>query len=245
MNPTITTTFGNPDPNAAPLNISQLVTLLNTLVSSSLGGSYTPYVINNITPGIEDQDKAWIQTDVSGRPIATKLFYSGQWRRIYNGMFGEVRMYIGDPSVDSDWNGVGKVGETYDGWHLLNGKDGAPDWSDKFVVGGHMNDAGGHTGYDSGWQTFVDGVDDLTTGGDTKIQLNATNTYAVGAPEVSAQRFTATGNAPDPAGDLLATGGGGTRYTLEAAIPAVLTPPPIPILPPFIATAYIVFVGYA
>jgi hypothetical protein len=152
VNPPVLTQFANPDPNAAPLNITQLVQLLNVLVGSEIQGSYIPYVLQNGTPGMDDTDKAWIELDTAGRPKAVKVYYNGTWRRVYNGMLGEIRGYHGDPSTVFDDNGLGKVGLEYDGWHLCNGKDGTPDLSDKFVIAGHMNNSNGHTGYNNGWQ---------------------------------------------------------------------------------------------
>lgn len=247
MNPPVITQFASPDPNASPLTVTQLVALLNTLVASEITGSYIPYVISNSTPSVDDQDKAWIYLDSGGRPIEQRIFYNGSWRRIYNGMLGEVRGYNGDPSVDFDVNGLGNVGGNYDGWHLCNGQDGTPNFTDRFIVAGHLDDSAGHVGYSGGWQTFVDGTSDLKTGGAPNIQLDASNTYRPARSAVTAQRFTASGNAPDPGGDLLATGGGGTRYTLSGgdADTGNPTPPPITTLPPFIALGWIIFVGYA
>src|SRR4029077_11212585 len=150
MNPIITTTFAPPDPGATPLNLIQLVDLLKVLVSSEMQGSYIPYVMQNGTPGVEDQDKSWLELDAQGRPIAFKIFWHGHWRRVYNGMLGEIRMYSGDPGTDFDTNGLGKVGLTYDGWHLCNGKDGIVDLSDRFIVGAHMNNHDGVNGFQSG-----------------------------------------------------------------------------------------------
>lgn len=246
MNPAILTQFASPDPNASPLNITQLVALLNTLVDSQITGSYIPYVISSSTPSVDDQDKAWIFVDSGGRPIEQRIYYNGAWRRIYNGMLGEVRGYNGDPSIDFDANGLGIVGGTYDGWHLCNGQDGTPDLSDRFLIAGHMNNAGGQSGYDNGWQTTIFGTGVDKTGGFRDITLDASNTYRPARSAVTAQRFTATANTPDPGGDLLATGGGGTRYTLSGgdADAGNPTPPSISIINPFIALGYIIFVGY-
>lgn len=243
-NPPILTQFALPDPNAAPLNLTQLVQLLNSLVSSAIQGSYIPYVISADTPGVNDHDKAWIKLDSNGRPLGTFIWYSGNWRREYNGMIGEVRGYTGNPTIDFDANGLGIVGGIYDGWHICNGKDGVPDFSDQFIIGAHMNDVG-HPGYDAGqWVTWVSNTSGQHTGGVRDITLGAGNTYRPAEAAVTAQRFTATGNAPDPGGDLLATGGGGTRYELEAADPGNPTPPAISVINPFICMAWMIFVGY-
>lgn len=242
--PPVLTQFANPDPNAAPLTVTQLVQLLNALVSSTIQGTYIPYIISADTPGADDHDKAWIKLSSTGIPLGTFIWYSGNWRRIYNGMIGEVRGYMGNPSTDFDANGLGIIGGNYDGWHLCNGKDGTPDMSDQFIIGAHMNNVD-HPGYDNGeWVTWVSNTGAEHTGGVRDITLSAANTYRPAEAALTVQRFTATGNAPDPAGDLLATGGGGTRYELEAADAGNPTPPAISVINPFIAMAWIIFVGY-
>lgn len=247
MNPPIVTQFANPDPAATPLNLTQLVQLLNVLVSSTMQGSYIPYVIQHATPSVDDQDKCWIYLDSQGRPVEQRIFYNGTWRRIYNGMLGEIRLYNGDPAVDFDANGLGIVAGNYDGWHLCNGKDGVPDFSDNFLIAAHMNNAD-IVGYDGEWKTTILGAQQAAhTGGGRDFTLNESNTYRPARSDVTAQRFTATGNAPDPGGDLLATGGGGTRYTLSGGTgdPGNTMPDSISIIPRFIAVGYIIFVGYA
>lgn len=248
MNPALITQFANPDPNAAPLTVTQLVQLLNTLVSTAFSetDTYMPYVIGNQEPGADQRNLVWIQLDTQGRPIAQKTYYNGHWRRLYNGMLGEVRGYTGNPTTDFDSNGLGKIGLTYDGWHLCNGQDGTPDLSDRFLIAAHMNN-NTVSGYQAGqWVTTEVNNAGEHTGGFRQITLTADTTYRPARGAIDAQRFTATGNAPDPGGDLLATGGGGTRYQLNNgdADPGNPTPQAINIINPYIAMAYIIFVGY-
>lgn len=169
-NPTITTTIGQADPNAAPITVNDLITLLNQLINSQINGSYIPYIIQHDTPGVDDQDKAWIELDIIGRPIALKIWYtgnSGAWRRVYNGMVGEIRGYSGDPSVDFDKSTdpnnpniytSGKIGMAYDGWFICNGLNGTPNLSDKFLLGAAMDNVG-KDAYSNGWQTAITGPD--------------------------------------------------------------------------------------
>jgi len=176
MNPIVLTSIGQADPNASPVTVNDLISLLNQLISTEIQGSYIPYVIQHDTPGVDDRDKAWIELDPGGRPTALKVWYPGNqgaWRRVYNGMIGEVRGYTGDPSIDFDMDGNnpgrGKIGLSYDGWYLCNGFNGTPNLSDKFILGGHMDNSAGHTGYHNGWQASVKGPNgdttDLKTGG--------------------------------------------------------------------------------
>jgi hypothetical protein len=167
--PDVLTQFAMPDPNAAPLTLIQLFQLANTLVSSEIQGPYLSYILQVNEPGSSDQDKVWVQLDSQRRPVAIKTYYNGHWRRVYNGMLGEIRGYTGNPNTDFDLTGdnpgLGKIEGNYDGWRLCNGKGGTPDLSDKFIIGAHMNNLNAHPGCDHGWQTFVDGKSDLKTGG--------------------------------------------------------------------------------
>lgn len=248
-NPEVVTQLANPDPDAAPLNITQLVQLLNTLISSQIVGSYIPYVIQHGEPGVNDRDKAWIYVDTQGRPIETRIWWDNgsAWRRVYNGMIGEVRGYRGNPGVDFDSDGLGHIGGTYDGWHLCNGKDGVPDLSDRFLIAAHMNN-NTVAGYQSGqWVTTEVDEAGQHTGGFREITLNNDNTYRPAREKVHAQRMTADGNGPDPAGALLGVGSGGTQYDLLGGEGDTgnTEPQAINIINPFIALGYITFVGYS
>lgn len=263
MNPSLTTTFAHADPTVSPLTVNELIDLLNLLVTTNLNGSYIPYILQSGTPSVDDQDKVWIQLDSGNRPIATKTFYQGKWRRVYNGMIGEIRGYSGNPNNDFEMGGTdpgaGKIEGNYDGWFLCNGKNGTPNLSDKFLIGGHMDDSSGHTGYSDGWQTFVDGENDLKTGG-----LNKQMIEAVHLPELDVT-FTLKGkeakesDAHTDVEALVDTHyANATNHTaLHAIKPETLhygaspnAEPPLPqkefpVLPPFYALAWIIFRGYA
>jgi len=167
MNPPLQITIGSADPNANPITVNELFALLQTVISGEIIGSYTPYILGHDTPSVDDQDKAWIELDTAGRAIAIKTFYAGAWRRVYNGMIGEIRGYSGDPSADfNQVNGVytsGKVGERYDGWYLCNGLNGTPNLSDKFLLGAAMDNVG-KDGYSNGWQAAITGPDGTVQG---------------------------------------------------------------------------------
>src|SRR5439155_27034168 len=130
-------------------------------------------------------------------------------------------------------------------WALMNGNNGTPNVTDKFLVAAHLDDSGGHNKYTtSGWQTFVDGVSDEQTGGAPDITLNATNTFRYAFPGVNVNKFQADGNASSSTGKLYGSGSA-NEATLIEPDPGNATPPAIPTLPPYYALAYIQFVGYA
>ena len=250
MNPPVITSFNNPDPNAAPLNITELVQLLNTLVMSEIQGSYIPYIMSSTTPGVDDQDKAWLKLDSFGRPIALMVFYNGAWRRVYNGMLNEIRMFNGVPGYGAppalfDANGHGNTGLEYDGWQICNGKNGAPDLSDHFILGAHMNNSGGHNGYDNGWQAYLPGFGgDFKNGGETAYLLNASNTYRPSSPGIKVDKYAAgASNGNDPTGILYGVNSV-QHLDLLPPDPGNPTPAPLQIIPPFFAMAFIIFQGY-
>jgi hypothetical protein len=248
-NPTVHTQFAMPDPNAAPLNLIQLFTLANLLVSSSIDGeSFNTFIKQRGTPGVEDQDRIWFELDTGGRPVAIKSFYNGIWRRIYNGMIGEIRGYHGSPTLDFDEDGLGKIGLQYDGWHLCNGKDGVPDLSDRFLIGSHMNNVD-QSGFEDGeLVTWISNRTGEHTGGVRGITLNETNTFIPARGETTAKRMTASGSGPADDGDLLGVGSGAVQYPLQGegqGSDGNPTPEEINIINPFIAVGWIIFVGYS
>jgi hypothetical protein len=244
-NPIVLTNFANPDPNAAPLNIGELIKLLNQLVQSAIIGSYTPYVIGSTTPGTDDQDKAWLKLDHNGRPLGTFTFYQGKWRRIYNGMLGEIRMYAGDPTDTTDGfdkNGLGIVQGLYDGWHLCNGMDGTPNFSNHFIIAANMADL--TIGYGTDWRTNVEGGAAVDHGGNFQTTLNAANTYRPATPAVLVDKYSVNNNNNDPSGILY----GVNSVQHIPLVPADLgntAPTPVDIMNPYIALGFILFVGYA
>jgi hypothetical protein len=179
MNPTVQTQFAFADPNANPLTINELIALLNTLVASQIlpEDTFAPYVISHDAPDPDHQDFAWIQTDTAGNPIAVKTFVGGNWRRVYNGMMGEVRGFTGAPGyTDSDpslfdTTGKGRIGLEYDGWAICNGANGTPNLTDRFLIGAHMDDSEMQTGHGfggNGWFSYLD------LGGTTKAVVDNT-----------------------------------------------------------------------
>lgn len=272
-NPTIKTEFYPPDPDFSPLNLVQLFELANVLVHTTIdSGDFLNVTIGTTEPAPEHRDTVWIRTDSVGRPVEIKFWWHGHWRRIYNGMLGEIRGFTGAPGLGPvpalfNSNGRGNIGLEYDGWHICNGKDGVVDLSDKFVIGAHMNNSNSHTGYDGGWQTFVDGKTDLKTGGVGKTMIEMKN-----LPPLDNSAGTTNPDTGDPETTGLWINGKGWKD--DAAHPAPVpivdnnygnlhnhafllakygadptANPPVPqeelvILPPFYALAWITFVGY-
>ena len=259
INPTVITQIGHADPNAAPLNVNELIDLLNSLISSEIQGNYIPYVVSSTAPSTEDQgSKVWLELDGAQRPISMKWWYTGgssgagAWRRVYNGMIGEIRGYSGNPGLtneptsDFDTDGHGQVSGRYDGWQLCNGKNGAPDYSNKFMIGANMaNPEGTPSGYDNGWQAVIDSIA-YKTGGRYKETLTLANIPVAPTEEIKVKRWKADGNTPDASSGLWGAGGTpkGGEDTIVPATDGNASPTEFWTTPPFIAYGLIIFQGY-
>ena len=266
-NPAVVTRIANASPNAAPLTLNEMIAVLNPLITSQIQGNYIPYVISNTAPGPDDQDKAWIELDSGRRPISIRTFYNGNWRRIYNGMIGEVRMYSGapgNPNFDSD--GRGMVGGEYDGWQICNGKNNSPDLSDRFVVAAHMNEPSGWDGT-SKWLFKITPPSPAAptftqTGGATEHVLvgqelppinpdGGTQTPPEPTNQLTINSFAAKpGASHSPALPIV-----DVAYSLQdpftyaiatygADLSGGKTQTPVPTVPPYYALAFIIFQGY-
>src|SRR5437016_3942671 len=122
--PTFTAQLGTPDPSAAPLTMTALVNLLNTLfLPVSVNGYSAQIVTGSSTPLVGDQDKLWFKTDSSGNPLGFYTFNSGSWRPLYTGKIGEITMYAGVASTNFDVTGLGRLNTVWDGWALCNGSN--------------------------------------------------------------------------------------------------------------------------
>jgi hypothetical protein len=251
--PTVHTQISMPDPNAAPLNLIQLFQLMNLHLHSEITTEYTPYVKQNGEPGSDDQDKVWFELDSQGRPLAIKVHWNGTWRRVYNGMMNEVRGYSGNPGTDFDSTGWGRVGGEYDGWHLCNGNDGAPDYSDHFLIGSHMNNEG-HSGYvDNEWVSWIGDDTGKHVGGEKDVTLTTANMVrpdgVIGEIEFGRYGITPGGgetlDSTKPLFGKVSIGDPtkNISQSVEAAN-STDTPDPVKIIPPFVALAWIIFLGY-
>ncbi len=116
----------------------------------------------------------------------------------------------------------------------MNGNNGTQNWSNRFLIGGGM-DNDGIIGFGGGnWRTNIDGEEEAT-GGEAEITLDADNTYFAG---IDVGRHEADGSTSDDAGPLYGTGTGTTLGTPNTE------PLAISVVPPFVAVAWIQFIGY-
>jgi hypothetical protein len=265
MNPPLDLHCGAPDPTASPLDIVQLFALIDTHLSGEIVGEYIPYIMSATVPGPDDTDKIWLQLDSGGRPIALKKYYGGRWRRIYNGMLGEIRLFSGNPNDHNIWDtdGRGKPEKEYDGWQICNGKNGSPDLSDQFILAAHMNNEDGHNGYGtSGWQAVVEVGEEKEvkhTGGASQTMIAMEHLPPIeeaGTGKLILHGNEAKDDSPEhtsavPIIDVFYAGAQKHDFEIARygaspnADAAPITQKKFPTIPPFIAMGFITFVGYA
>lgn len=234
-----------PDPSVKPQTFVEACAAINNQLRAQFAGpsTYTPYVISSSVPAVDDQDKVWIQTDGAGRPIGQKLFYNGNWRRIYTERIGQLAWFIGDPTLFFDANGHGLIGSDWDGWQMINGLNGVADWSDRFLITAHMNNTGGVPGHAGlGWWTNIRGPTE-NLGGVPAVQLTVNQIPDNPTPAKMVELWTASGNAPSTGGDLFGVGSS-PDYTFTPADPGNTNPQFVEIIPPFATAALLVFQGY-
>lgn len=253
--PTVTPEFGLPDPTTTVANLTELIVQLNLLaLASDVGdGSYMPYITSANTPAVEDQDKAWNRLDNAGRPLGTYVFYNGNWRLQYQGRLGEIRFFSGDPTLYFDATGLGIVGEIWDGFALANGQNNTPDLSNTFIAVANMNNSGGGTQYDNGWQSYVNAAGVLKTGGaasqlltDTqlpniRVQLEGKKAYDDGETSTDYEAIVTKHGVGGNASITIGNYGSNPNPNDETTpIPQVA----LSTVPPFYALAAVQFVGY-
>lgn len=250
--PTVLTQLTNPDPNQVnPVSMQDLVDILNPLLTSAIQGTFVPYVVSSNTPAVADQDKVWLQLDGAGRPLKIKFFYNGNWRRFYDGNYGELRTFIGDPTNYFDATGLGLIGLDWDGFAVCNGNNGTPNLADRFVV--WANNHATIDGYSAGnWLSTVTGTA-VNQGGNSDFTLVNTNLPSMKVFVTGNDSFDTNGGGKPI--QIIVTGktDGNNKTTPDpvasfGADPTANPPVPqiaVPTVPPFVAACPVLFIGYA
>jgi len=236
----VSITFTTPDPDVAPNTFAAAVLQLNSLIQGSIDETLNSFIMGVAVPNVDDQDKAWIRINTLGNPVGTYVFTQGVWVREEPTVSARFGLFTGDPT---DWfdasgrglKGAGPVALDYWGWALMNGSNGTQNWSNRFVIGGAM-DNNGIVGFDDTWRTNVNGAPE-GTGGVAEITLDADSTYS---PGLTLGKHDADGEV-DTNGPLYGAGGAGHDVTLIAVN---TDPAPVSVVNPFVAAAYIQFIGY-
>lgn len=138
MSTPVEVTVGSPPPGTCFTTVRALMALVSNLVSAELDAGYTTHVRGSSTPGPDDQDKLWARTTEDGKPLGWFKFYNGNWRRIQDVRPWTVRAYYPTapvPNDDFDDDGVGVIGGQWDGFVLLDGKDGRINMAGRTILG--------------------------------------------------------------------------------------------------------------
>jgi hypothetical protein len=241
-NPTFTAQLGLPDPSAAPLTVTELVNLLNTLFLPVEIGNFSNQIISgSSTPSVTDQDKLWFKLDGAGNPLGFYKFVGGNWRPVYSGKIGEITMFSGNPVGIFDSTGLSAIGSVWDGWALCNGNNGTIDLRDRFIVSGLFYTGGN-------WVTHVTGTN-VNTGG-AATHLIVEQELPSYDPNFSGAEFDS--GTPNALNRLIIDSRylgypqtiPGSNVSSDIHYGAVGPQTPISTLPPFIAVGYVQFVGY-
>jgi len=231
----------NPTPGPAcyPSDVNGLAQLLTnggilagTIPDTAGGGIF----VGSVPPTSAATTRVWFRTDGAGRPTGVYMFYNGNWRLVYTGRPFEIKYFSGKVENYFDGTGLGLVGQDWDGWAICNGNNGTPDLRDRFIVSANAWDDA------LGWETIQNG-NYYTRGGQGQITLVPANLPPLRTSGIyHSQAASGTGttvynddsiNAPTDR-NIVGNPGG-----------QLLTSTPVPTLPPFVAYAPVIFVGYA
>lgn len=246
--------FASPDPALKFTTVTDLVQVLDALVTAQTAEDITPYIVGDSTPAVEDQDKVWHRLhETSGSPLGTYHYYNGIWVREEPPVGGRISWFAGDPNLFFDANGLGlrtisgTVAADYFGWQIANGNNGTANLSDLFIVGARMDNSG-ITGWDDVlnlWRTNIRGHAE-TVGGEATITTDVNTTYRSARDSLEVGKWDAD-QARDASGVLWGLRSG-TDDSLNEEIysgdAGNLTPLPIQVVNPFFAMAIIAWIGY-
>lgn len=242
------TTFANPDPGIKFTTQQDEINLLNSLVTTTIPADLNTYVISTTTPAVEDQDKLWQRLNTNGSPLGLYIYWSGLWVLQPPPPSARVGLFFGDPTVQFDANGKGLPGPgpvafDFYGWQICNGLGGTANFSDRFVIGARMDNAG-ISGWDSvsqRWRTNVRAAPE-SVGGVISITTDVNSSYRPARSAIKAGKYSADGNVQG--GALWGDANGSTDFTVLEADVGNVTPLPINVINPFIASAFVAWIGY-
>jgi hypothetical protein len=234
------TFVANPQPAPAcyPADVNGLLQMIaggglsGTIPDTAGGGIY----VGSTAPSSALTNKVWFKTDGAGRPIGVYQFYNGNWRPVYSGWYGEIRVFAGNPGGLFDGTGRGVIGQPFDGWALCNGQNGTLNMANRFIVGSYGFDG-------SGWVTSVEGAAKYNGGvGTTTLQSN--NLPSLQTPSFGVMSGPITGGGGAFIGAENATFQNYWRVR-DGSGNIVGGQVPFTNCPPYYAFAFIQFIGYA
>lgn len=242
---TVNLTIADPDPAIPLTDLTNLVTVLRTLVAGVLSQEISPIIKSDAIPTVDQQGYPWLRT-VAGKPYGLYTFTGGFWVLVPPDAGSRIACpFNGNPATFFSGTGLGIPGAgpvalDYYGWALMNGMNGTADLSNQFVVGARMNNLS--IGYDGQWKTDIEGVPGAQ-GGLTEITLDAGNTYQPAAAATKVDLWKADGNARDAGSAIFGQKASTGTYELIPAVAGVASPTPINVVNPYYAFALLQYLG--
>lgn len=218
-----------PDFNALLDELTTGGGLSGTIPDNAGGGIF----VGSSPPSSSLTNKVWFQIDAAGRPLMVKMFYNGNWRRVYAASYGDIKLYIGGFNGVFDGSGLGIIGGFEDGWALCNGQNGTPYLEGYFPCGAAWNG--------SAWIANPEGTGSTTTGGARQpSKIAASNLPQLSVDLWNSDTSQSGGTLPNPA-----YAGNGTQAISAWFVHETLNSPNTP-LPGRLwsAMAFLMFVGY-
>lgn len=181
-----------------------------------------------------------------GQPLGMKRYYAGAWRFVYPGPNDHELVYFaGNWASYFNVYGLGLAGTGWEGYALCLGNYGTPNLANRFIVAGYRCDGA------FAWVTKISagqvGGGDLYSGGVNTKTLTVANLPKITWPVKVQQGFLGSGQGQPPGVPLGSTdtwaGSGGLQSgnVIGGYLGAVQ---PITTVPPFIALAVAMWVGY-
>lgn len=242
---TVNLSIADPDPAIPLTNLTNLVSVLRTLVSGILSQEISPIIKGDAIPTVDQQGYPWLRT-VAGKPYALYTFTGGFWVMIPPDAGSRIACpFIGNPAPFFNGTGLGIPGPgpvalDYYGWALMNGMNGTANLSNRFVIAAQMGNLS--IGYDGTWKTDVEGAP-AASGGVSEITLVDGTTFRPAKAAVEADHYTVSGLTHDAGGLLYGIADGTNDFDLIAADAGQPTPDPIDVVNPYYAFALLQYLG--
>jgi hypothetical protein len=180
------------------------------------------------TPSADRRDRAWHRTDTQGRPLGTWFFYNGVWVKDWGGLpFGLISIIQNVSLAAFDVTGRATAPDWL-GWCLCNGQNGTDDLRDRFILGAGSEFPQGVLGGEKETVLTIEQIPSHkhTTQAKVFLDRNTSPASSWERPNDQGQGGDATRQFASPITDSV---GGGQAHTN---------------MPPYLAKAYIQFLGY-
>lgn len=225
-----------PSVQSAPSTFQGLIETVAQFTLYQFDPDYILLIKGPNTPQAKDQNKLWLKTDGTGRPLGLFIMYNGNWRQVATGNPGQVAMFAGAWSTYFDATGLGLEGLPWDGWAIANGNNSTLNLTNRFVIPGYRCDGWGL------WVTNVDGYD-AYTGGRSSFQIAIQNLPYLTVTVNIRDGFAYNGGAWAISGSGTQPSGVSTGLW-DYVVNNTGSNVPISLIPPYIALGFAQFVGY-